>query len=211
MCIPQASMISKKITNYTPNASFVPVPTAVKAGPTKCYPTLYIRSTVSNPLDQYSTTVLVYVPSNTPIPYATNPPIEPTEEFKTIVSYITESFPFPIAPILYEPKTFLLQLEYLKQDLIGDASTYKSAVYHSKKSLLLAINVPLKILTVHLQNHQTQSSTSLNLNPDIKAEATIKTHRFQKYKNHMTDIVPPPTPGGSHTTAYSHDVVSQTR
>ena len=110
MCIPQASMISKKITNYTPNASFVPVPTAVKAGPTKCYPTLYIRSTVSNPLDQYSTTVLVYVPSNTPIPYATNPPIEPTEEFKTIVSDITDALPCIISLISNEPETVLLHL-----------------------------------------------------------------------------------------------------
>ena len=33
--------------------------------------------------------------------------------------------PFPIAPISYEPETVILQLEYLKQELINYAATYR--------------------------------------------------------------------------------------
>ena len=79
-------------------------------------------------------------------------------------------------------------------------------MYHPKKSLLLAINVHIKILTGHFQYHQTQFSTDLDINPSLKADADIKTHFFQKAKNHLTDVVPPPTPGGSSTTTSSSDL-----
>ena len=74
------------------------------------------------------------------------------------------------------------------------------------KSLLLAINFPLKILTNHLQDHHTHYSTDMNQKPDLKSEATIKTHRLQNSKNHMADFVPPPTPGGYRTTPPSSGV-----
>ena len=92
----------------------------------------------------------------------------------------------------------------LNQDLINDASTYKSAVPHPKKSLLFNINVPLKILTIPLQDYQTHFSTALNLNSYLKAEPTIKTHRFEKAKNHMADTVPPPTPDGDYHRQDEH-------
>ena len=74
------------------------------------------------------------------------------------------------------------------------------------KNLLLVISAPLNILPGHLQYHQTHSSTALNLNSYLKYEATIKTHRLQKSKNHMVIAVPPPNPSGSCTTTSSSDV-----
>ena len=77
----------------------------------------------------------------------------------------------------------ILKLEDLKQELIDAATTYKSSVSCPRKSLLFEINVPLNILTGHLQDHQPHSSTALNLNLALKSEATIKTHHLQKAKN----------------------------
>ena len=179
-------MNSNKKTIYTPNATLVPVPTAGKEDLTKWSPPLDVKSTVSNPSDQDPKIILVSVPRNTPIPDPTNTPVEPTEVFKTIVYNITEALLFLIAPISYEPETVLLHLEDLKQELSDATATYKSAAPHPKK-LLLAINVPIKIPTGPLQYHQTHSSISLNLNPDLKAEATIKNHHSHKSKNHMAD------------------------
>ena len=62
------------------------------------------------------------------------------------------------------------------------------------------------MLTVHLQDHQTHSSTALNLNLYIKAEVTIKTNCFQKANNNMVGAISPPTPGGSRTTTSSYGV-----
>ena len=59
-----------------------------------------------------------------------------------IVPAPTESLLFLIASISYEPKTVLLHLEDLKQELLDAAATYKAAVSHPKKALLLSINVP---------------------------------------------------------------------
>ena len=81
---------------------------------------------------------------------------------------MNESLPFIIAPMSYEPETVLLQLEDFKQDIIDAAATYKSAVPNPNKSLLLAINVLLNILTRHIQDHHTHSSMALNLIPDFK-------------------------------------------
>ena len=100
----------------------------------------------------------------------------------------------------------LLHLEYLNQELNDSAANYKAAVTHSNKHLLLLVYTPINIISRHLQDHQTHSSTSLNLNPDLKAEATLKTHRFKKAKNHMNGAVTPQNPGGYHTTKYSSDV-----
>ena len=99
-----------------------------------------------------------------------------------------------------------LELKDLNQVLIDADATYISAVHHRNKSLLIAIIVPLKILTGPLQDHQTHSFTALNINLALKVEATIKTHRFQKSKNHMADILPPPTTSGSRTMTSSSDV-----
>ena len=71
---------------------------------------------------------------------------------------------------------------------------------------MIAINVPLKILTSQIQDYHTHSSTALKFNPSLKYKATIKIHRFQKYKNNMAYAVPPPTPGGSRTTTSSSNV-----
>ena len=81
-------------------------------------------------------------------------------------------------------------MEFLKQELINAASTYKADVPHPNKALLLAI--PLNILAGHFQYNQTHPSTAQNIKSYLKAEVAIKTHRFQKAKSHMTNIVPPP-------------------
>ena len=146
-----------------------------KAYPTKPSLTLDVRSTVSNHLDQYPTTILFSVTIDNTIPDSTNIPVQPTEAFKNIISYITEALPFLIAPISYEPETVLLHLEYINQDIIVTTATYKSSVPYTRKSLLLAIKVPLKILTGYIQDHQTHSFMELNLNPALKSESTLKT------------------------------------
>ena len=151
-------------------------------------------------------TTLVSVSINTSITDATNTPVDPTKALKTIVFYITEALLFLIAIISYELKTTILQLEYLKQDLIDAAITYKSDMPHPNKAFLLVINVPLKILTGHLQDHQTHYPTALNIKPYLKAEATIKSHSLQKAKNHLADVLHPPNPGDYCTTKYSSDV-----
>ena len=74
----------------------------------------------------------------------------------------------------YEPKTVLLQLEDINQELIDAAATYKSGVHHANKDLLLKTNIPIKIPIKHLQYYHTLSSTSLNLNRALKAKYTIK-------------------------------------
>ena len=189
-----------------PDVNVVPAPTVGEADLTKRSPPLDFRSTVSNPLDQYPTTIIVAFPTKTPIPDATNTPVDPNESFKTIVSDITEALPFLISPISYKPVTVLLHMEYFKQEIIGAAANYKASVTHPNKYLLLMIIVLINILTSHIQDHQTHSSTVMNLNPDLKSEATIETHRFHKAKKHMAGVVPPPTPGSSCTKTSSYDV-----
>ena len=88
-----------------PDADLVPVSNVGEAALTKHSPPLDIRSTALKPSAQYPMDVLVAVTSNTPITYANNTPVDPTEAFKTIVSDIIESLPFLIAPISYEPET----------------------------------------------------------------------------------------------------------
>ena len=77
-------------------------------------------------------------------------------------------------------------MEYLKKELNDDSSSYKAAVPHPNKHLLLAISDLLKILTGHLQDHQTHPSTSMNLNTYLNTEADPKPHLFQKANNHTT-------------------------
>ena len=91
----------------------------------------------------------------------------------------------------------LLQLEDIKQELIDSAANYKLAIPCPNKNLILVISSPLNIFTGNLQYHHTHSSTAPNLNPYLKTEATIKTHRFQKAKNNISDSVPPTTRGVS--------------
>ena len=97
-------------------------------------------------------------------------------------------------------------MEDLKQELNDYAANYKADMPHPNKHLLLTISSPLNILTRHLQDHQTHSFMTLNLNIYLKAEAILKTHHLQKSNNHMDDAVPPPTQGGSLTTTSSSDL-----
>ena len=93
-----------------PNTILVPTPNTGEAVLTKKYHPLDIRSTISNPSSQYQTTILSSVPRNTPIPDATNTPVDPTESFKTIIYDITKVLTFLIAHISYEPQIILFQL-----------------------------------------------------------------------------------------------------
>ena len=146
-----------------------------------------------------------YVSRKTPIPDATNNSVEPTEAFK--ISYATSLKPLHSSFQLYpmQPK---------KCSSIWRISSRNSSIMLTtieqpcliQKNLLLVISAPLNILPGHLQYHQTHSSTALNLNSYLKYEATIKTHRLQKSKNHMVIDVPPPNPSGSCTTISSSDV-----
>ena len=97
-------------------------------------------------------------------------------------------------------------MEDPKQERTKYDATYKEVVPHPNKSLLLAINILLKILTSHLRDHHPHYSTALNLDPYLKYEATIKNHKFQKAKNHIYDVAPPPTPSGYHNITSSYDV-----
>ena len=74
---------------------------------------------------------------NTLIPDSVHTPFYPPEAFKPIVSDITEALLFLISPISYEPKTVLLNLEYLKQKTVDAAATYKSSAPRPNKSLLV--------------------------------------------------------------------------
>ena len=118
-------MTYKNNTISTPYASLVPAPTVGEADPTRCFPPLDIRLIVSNLLAQDPITILVAVPSNIPVPDSTNTPFDPTEAFKTIVSEITYTLPYLIAPISYEPETVLPQMEFIKKGLIDATNTYK--------------------------------------------------------------------------------------
>ena len=148
-------MKSKKNMISTPDAGVVPVPTVNKTASSKWSPTLDVRSNVLNLFSQYPTTILDTVPSNKILPDSTNYPVDPTKGFKTIVSYIIESLPLLISPIYYEPKTVLLQRGDIKQELINASAAYKTSVPYPNKTLLLTINIQLKILAGHLQDYQT--------------------------------------------------------
>ena len=69
---------------------------------------------------------------------------------------------------------------------MDDNSNYQSAVLKPIKFLLHVNTTPLKIITRHLQNHQSHPVTAINLNPDLNAEADPKPHSFQKDKNYIT-------------------------
>ena len=116
-------MTSKNNTTSTPDTSLVPDTTKGNSYPTKIYPPLDVSSTVSIPLAQYPTVILVAVRRNTSIHDTTNTPFDTTEALKTIISSITESLPFLVVPISYETKTVLLNMEYLNQELINASAT----------------------------------------------------------------------------------------
>ena len=181
----------------TTDNALVPEPTTDESDLTNCSPTLDVRSTVSNFFSTDLKTILALnssAPRNTPTPETTKISVEPTESFRTILRDITKVLPFLISTIYYKPETLILHMEDLNQELINTAKKYKAAVTHLK-NLLLAIDDPLNILTGHLQDHQTYSSTALNINPYLKPESTIKTHHFHKANNHMDEYVPPFNPG----------------
>ena len=202
-------MTSKNKTTSTPDTELIPAPTAGEADMNNISPPLDVRSTVSNPLAPEPTTILAItydVTINSPIPSATNTSVNPTESFKTIVSDITESLTFRISPITYQSKIFILHLEDINQEFINSAANFKSAVPHPNINLLIEMFVPLKILTGYPKYHQIQYSTSHNINPDLKSEATIETHCFQMSNIHVADTVPPPTQDGSCAMTYFSSV-----
>ena len=169
-------MTSNKNITSTSYAALVPPPTLGEESPTKCSTTLDFRSNFSNPLALDPTPILSLtsaVPRNISIPDATNTSVDPTEAFEITVSNITEALPLLIAHISYEPETVILQLEYFNQELINASDNHKASVPRPDKNLLLEISAPLKILTIHIQDHQTHLTTALNLNPHLKAEDTI--------------------------------------
>ena len=86
-------MTSKNKTTSIPDASLVIAPTTVKAYPTNCFPPLDFRFTVSKHSDQNPMIIIFSVPSNTPIPDATNTPVDPTEAFITIVCFLLHLSP----------------------------------------------------------------------------------------------------------------------
>ena len=130
-----------------PGAALVHTTTTGKSAPIKLSTSLDVRSTFSNTSAQEPTTILVAVPSNNPILDDKKIQFTPTEAFKTIVSEITEALLLIISPISYEAEMMLLQLEYLKQEHIDAAATYKASMPHPKKSFLIAISVPVNIPT----------------------------------------------------------------
>ena len=65
-------------------------------------------------------------------------------------------------------------MEELRKELNDAFANCKTIVPHPRKYLLLAIDAPLKILIGNLQDHHYHPFTSLNLNPYLKAEATLK-------------------------------------
>ena len=103
---------------------------------TKIYPTLDVRSTLSDPLVPDPTTTLDLssaVPSNTPTPAVTNTLFETTEFFKTVVNYSIEDIPFLFANMYYEPETVPPHLEEIIQELNDAAANYQSGVPHLSK------------------------------------------------------------------------------
>ena len=76
---------------------------------------------------------------------------------------------------------------------------------------LRLISTPLKIITGHLQEHQSHSDTAININPDLNAEAALKYNCFQNSNNHITttsETAPAPTtsvPAANYTLATMSD------
>ena len=78
-------MTSKKNTTSTPEASPVSEPNSDGEAPTKQPYPLYVRSTVSNPSGEDSTTTLSIkysAPIRTPTPITTNTFVDPNEKLK---------------------------------------------------------------------------------------------------------------------------------
>ena len=64
-----------------------------------------------------------------PVTVNTSPtPLDPTTDFKTFVNKIIGAITLIAAPMSYEPKTVLLQLEELRKELKDDASNYQAHV-----------------------------------------------------------------------------------
>ena len=174
-------MNPKKNTTSTTESPPVSEPKAGGEAPTKQPYPLYVRSNVSNPSGKDPPiTLSIYdsVPIRTPTPITTNTFVDPNEKLKTVTNGIIEAIPSLISPIYYEPETVLLQLEELKQELIYAAANYKVTLPHPKKYHMLVIDALIKIFSRHLWDHQSYPSTSLNLNPYLKYEATLKPHNL---------------------------------
>ena len=163
------------------DAAPVPAPTTVGADPTNHSPPSEIRSTVLYPSGPDPTTTLALfsaVPRNTPTPVATNTSVDPTESLKTFFNEIIEAIFFLTSTMSYEPKTVLLRLEEIRQEIKDSATNYQAAMPHPIKYLLRSITALLNILTRNLQDHQYHPSTALDINPYLKSEAELKPHHF---------------------------------
>ena len=132
MYLPQSAITSNNNTTSTPKTILIPAPTTGYAALNKHSPPLDFRSTVSNLSAQYPTATIVDFPRNNPTPDANKNLADTTEEFKTIISGITEDLLFLITPMSYGPKTVPLQPEDLEKELIDTDATYKSYVPHPK-------------------------------------------------------------------------------
>ena len=121
-------------------------------------------------------------------------------------SNVIEPITFLISHMSYKPKTVVLLIEELRQDIKDADANYQSVLPHMRNYLLCVITPPLKILIGHRNDHQSHTSTALNINPDLKAKDTLKTHLFQMSMNHVNGTVSPPTPGGSGNTTPTSDV-----
>ena len=112
--------------------------------------------------------------------------LDPTAEFKTSFIKIIEAITLLTDTMSYEPKTVLLQLEGLRQELKDTASKYQSAIPNPSKFLLGEITTPLKINTRHLQYHHYHTVTSTKLNTDLNANTDHRPQRFHKANKYTT-------------------------
>ena len=106
-----------------------------------------------NTSGQDPTTILVSVPSKMSTPDSTSTPVDPTEALKTILPDIDDALLYLIEPISYKPDTVIIQKDVVNQNLLEAADAYNTTLSHTNKSLLLAINFPLKTLKCHLRDH----------------------------------------------------------
>ena len=127
----------------------------------------------------------------------TNTPVDTTDEFKIVVNNIIEIINYLTAPICYEPETVLLQAEELRQELKGADLTYQAVVTHTSKYLLPTITILFKILTNHLNYHQSHTTTALHIIPDeISGETSyIIFAAYGWISSTTTSIVLKPTHG----------------
>ena len=119
-----------------PDAAHVSATTAGGETPTKWYTPLDVRFTFYNPLGTASMTTLDIsstYPINNKTPVSTNNSVEPNEVFKNYANNIIDAIAFIIDHMSYGPKTVLLQMKELIQELNDDDTNYQATVTHPRK------------------------------------------------------------------------------